>query len=346
MVGISVIVIACPCALALATPIATLVGISMGAKKGVLFKEAAFLETMAKANKVFFDKTGTLTDGALNVVNKHEFEPIEDEKIAKLLFASIHPVAKAVYQELGIDVKQTDFTSYELMAGKGMVAKTQEHTYHGGSRIYLESLGMDLPELATDKTQFFIAKDKQLARVYDLEDQVKAESKVLIDYLHQRGIQTYMLTGDHERSAQRVANQLGMDKVHASLTPQKKADLIKENREAGDVTVMVGDGINDIVVLATADIGIAMGKGADVTIDSSDVVLLHDDMKSLKDAFAISQRSYQLIRQNLQISLVYNVITIPLAMAGMIIPLIAALSMSLSSLLVVGNSLRVKALKF
>lgn len=346
MVGISVLIIACPCALALATPIASLVGVSMGAEKGVLFKESAMLETLAKTTKVFFDKTGTLTEGKLEVSHTHKLGDISDEEIAALLFASIHPVAKAIFSELNVEITQNAFDHYELLPGKGIYAINDGITYHGGSQKYFNTLGIQTPEIDTTKTLFFVAKESKLVCYFELEDKLRDESLELVEYLDKRGIELFMLTGDHEQSAKHVAQQLNISEVHASLSPEDKAAFIRDNRRSNDVIVMVGDGLNDILVLAAADIGIAMGKGADVTIDSSDVVLLHDDMKSLKEAFVISARSFRLIKQNLAISLVYNVITIPLAMAGYIIPLIAALSMSLSSLLVVGNSLRVKILKF
>jgi P-type Cu+ transporter len=345
MVGISVIVIACPCALALATPIASLVGVSMGAKNGVLFKEAAFLETMAKTTKVFFDKTGTLTNGNLEVINEMNFDDIDKTIISALVEGSIHPVSKAILRYLDLK-ERIEFSSYELVSGKGIKAEYRGDIYLGGSKVYLESQGIACDSLdPSEYTQFLVAKNSTLIHLFELEDEVKEGAKEFISYLKSRSITPTMLTGDHDKVARSIADQIGIENVHASLTPQDKLELLQENRLENDVVVMVGDGINDILVLANADIGIAMGSGADVSIDSSDIVLLSDDMKSLKEAFEISSMSFHLIKQNLKISLLYNVITIPLAMAGYIIPLIAALSMSLSSLLVVANSLRVKWMK-
>lgn len=343
MVAISVIVIACPCALALATPIATLVGVSMGAKKGVLFKEAAQLESMAKTTKVFFDKTGTLTDAKLTVCKEEYFEAVDKALLASLVYSSIHPISKAVYRHVDLKAEDGFFDSLELIAGKGMLGKKGSDCYYGGSSAYLMEMGISLPDVKSENSHFHVAKNSMLLASFELKDDIKEGSLALINYLKKRDIEVHMLTGDHLGVAQKVAKTLGIDHVHASLTPQEKAKYILRDKNEDDVFVMVGDGINDILVLASADIGIAMGSGADVTIDSSDIVLLHGDMKSLQEAFEIARQSFHLIKQNLKISLLYNVITIPLAMAGLVIPLVAALSMSLSSLLVVGNSLRVKS---
>jgi len=343
MVGISVIVIACPCALALATPIASLVGVSMGAKKGVLFKESAQLETMAKTTKVFFDKTGTLTEGKLSVSKEEYFEDFDKGILASMVYASIHPVSKAIYRHIDLKVEHNYFDSYELVVGKGMKATYKNSTYYGGSAQYLKDIGVTVKDEDSDNTLFFVVHNNKIMARFELSDEVKSGSLELINYLKSRDIEVHMLTGDHLAVANKVAQKLGINHVHASLTPEDKAKYMLTHKKDDDVFVMVGDGINDILVLASADIGIAMGSGADVTIDNSDIVLLQGDMKSLKEAFDIAAQSFHLIKQNLQISLLYNVVTIPLAMGGMVIPLVAALSMSLSSLLVVGNSLRVKA---
>ena len=343
MVGISVIIIACPCALALATPIASLVGVSLGAKKGVLFKEAKFLETLALAQKVFLDKTGTLTQGKPHIVQEQIFAGFDPLEVARLLETSTHPISQAVRTTLPAIVEHTHFDSHEIVLARGIKATHHADFFCAGNAEFLRQEGVEIDALTTSYIHFYIAKNGKLIAHYELEDPIREGAGALVTYLKSRNIDVVMLTGDHDASARRVAEMVGIDHVYSALTPLEKSQIIARHKKA--TCVMVGDGMNDTVALATADIGISMGAGASVAIDTSDIVLLHDDIQSLQAAFKISKNSYALIKQNLVISLVYNAITIPLAMAGWIIPLFAALSMSFSSLLVVANSLRVQWMK-
>ncbi|MBP9490663.1 MAG: heavy metal translocating P-type ATPase [Aliarcobacter sp.] len=350
IVAVSVIVIACPCALALATPMASLVGISELAKKGLLFKEAKFIESLAVTNTVVFDKTGTLTKGELNVAKAR----IMDDNIHKLnllysiISASTHPVSRSIkkYLEEKYDLNEKKLDSVKNVEAKGMSAS---YTNINGKSFELLGGNIELLKqneiyykFDSDKTVYLFAINKIVIATFELEDEIKENAKELIEFLQNKNIQVVMLTGDNENVASNIAKQLGIKKYFAFQTPISKANYIKELKKENKTVVMVGDGVNDSVALSSADVAIAMGNSADVSLAISDVVLLNSSLNSLKDAFIISSKTYKFIKQNLFLSLLYNTVTIPLAMAGWVIPLIAALSMSLSSLMVVLNSLRIK----
>ena len=348
MVGISVIVIACPCALALATPVATLVGLGQGAKRGILFKEAGHLETLAKTDTLVLDKTGTITEGRPQVEAAQWYdEPSKREgdrlKLLALLNASKHPVAIGVAEYLSDDDETMALPildEVEQITAKGMVARCEGQMLSGGNAVLMREQGID-PEGKSTHTFFFFAIGDKLVARFELADQPKADAAKTIRTLKRSGIDVVMLTGDHDAAAAHIAGLVGIERFYAEMTPGQKADTIAQMQSGGHKVVMAGDGVNDILALAQAEIGIAMGNGSDIAIDVSDVVLMNDSLTSLEEAFRIGRATYRLVKQNLALSLVYNAITIPLAMAGYIIPLIAALSMSLSSLLVVGNSMRI-----
>ena len=344
IVGISVIVIACPCALALATPVATLVGLSLGAKRGILFKEAAQLETMAKADTLVLDKTGTITIGKPQVANELIFEAFDKELLYSLNKSSKHPVSKGVAEYLyneNENLSLLSFDEFKQLPALGMEASLNGVELLGGNYRLMRERGIQVEHLS-DKTLFFFAINKKIVAIYELSDKVKDGAYELVSQLRSKNIEVIMLTGDNEKSAFRIANEIGLDKVYFEQTPEAKSEFISKLHSENRTVVMVGDGVNDILALARADIGIVMGSGSDIAVEISDVILLNDSLISLHDAFKISRTTYGLIKQNLAISLLYNAITIPLAMAGLIIPLIAAISMSVSSLLVVGNSMRIR----
>ena len=348
IIGISVIVIACPCALGLATPMATLVGISMAAKRGILFKEASFLESMAKSDVLFLDKTGTITQGKPSVQHVHIRDGFDTSLLYALVSTSNHPISKGIAAYLS--QKYDDITSIILkdiqsIDAKGLTATHYKQTLMGGNASLLKEKGLDVP-MDSENILFFFAIDNEVVAHFELSDTIRENAAQSIDAIKEMGVEIVMLTGDHEKSAQKVASQVGISQVYSKLLPQDKANIIDEYHKQGHVTVMVGDGINDAVALALSDIAIAMGNGADISIDVSDVVLLDDKIESLHEAYTLSKRTYRGIKENLGFSLMYNVIAVPLAMMGFVNPLIAALSMSLSSLVVVGNSLRIKNLKF
>ncbi|MGE4463058.1 MAG: heavy metal translocating P-type ATPase [Arcobacter sp.] len=350
IVAVSVIVIACPCALALATPMASLIGISELAKKGLLFKEAKFIETLAVASSVVFDKTGTLTKGELNVSKAR----ILDDNIHKLnllyslLSASSHPVSISIkkYLESKYDLKIKELETVKNIEAKGMSAiykniEEKEFEIIGGNIELLREFGIYY-KFDSTKTVYLFAINKKVIATFELEDKIKDDAKEIIEYLQNKNIDVIMLTGDNEQVASKIANELNIKKYFAKQTPVSKANYIKELKKENKIVVMVGDGVNDSVALSNADVAIAMGNSADISLAVSDIVLLNSTLNSLKDAFVISNKTYKYIKQNLSLSIVYNMITIPLAMAGLVIPLVAALSMSLSSLMVVLNSLRIK----
>ncbi|MCG3697754.1 heavy metal translocating P-type ATPase [Aliarcobacter butzleri] len=350
IVAVSVIVIACPCALALATPMASLVGISELAKKGLLFKEAKFIETLAVASSVVFDKTGTLTKGELNVVKAR----ILDDNIHKLnllyslIDSSTHPVSLSIkrYLEKNYNLELKKLENVKNIEAKGMSATyknvdEKEFEILGGNVELLREFGIYY-KFDSSRTVYLFAINKRVIATFELEDEIKDGSKELINYLQNKNIEVIMLTGDNEQVASKIAKELGIKKYLSHQTPVSKADFIKELKKQNKVVVMVGDGVNDSVALSSSDVAIAMGNSADISLAVSDVVLLNSTLKSLKEAFVISNKTYKHIKQNLAFSLLYNATTVPLAMAGFVIPLIAALSMSLSSLIVVLNSLRIK----
>ncbi len=340
MVGISVIIIACPCALALATPVATLVGLGLGARRGILFKEAAQLETMAKANVIVLDKTGTITKGIPEVIRVTRLAPFDEALLFALVSSSNHPIAQGVGRYLDVDTPQSLHEVTQWQA-RGIGASVEGNTLLGGNARLMQEHGIDA-SVHSKHSLFYFAVNGKVCAIYELSDVTKEDSLQAIESIKRRGIEVVMLTGDHEENARHIADTVGIEHLQHSLTPEAKAAYVQQRQENGDVVIMAGDGVNDILALANANIGIAMGNGSDIAIEVSDVVLLGDNLTALSDALAISQTTFKLIKQNLGISLLYNAITIPLAMAGYIIPLIAAISMSLSSLLVVGNSMRVR----
>ena len=350
IVAVSVIVIACPCALALATPMASLIGISELAKRGLLFKEAKFIETLAVANTVVFDKTGTLTNGELNVVKAS----ILDENIYKLnllysiLNASTHPVSTSIKKYLlsiyDLEIKKlTDVKNIEAKGMSAVYTNVDGRAFKllGGNIELLKQNDIHY-EFDSDKTVYLFTINKEVIATFELEDEIKDNAQNLIKFLQEKNIEVVMLTGDNEKVASRIAKQLNINKYFSTQTPISKANYIKELKKQNKIVVMVGDGVNDSVALSSADVAIAMGNSADVSLAISDVVLLNSTLSSLQDAFLISNKTYKFIKQNLGLSILYNMVTIPLAMFGYVIPLVAALSMSLSSLMVVLNSLRIK----
>ena len=342
MVGISVIIIACPCALALATPVATIVGLALGAKRSILFKSAAQIETMAKATMFVLDKTGTITKGCPCVVYATYHAPYDRWALLALVSSSKHPISLGIVEYLDkteVGIQAGGIAEVNEIPARGLVGRFGGVMIAGGNALLMEEMGIET-KTVSDKSLFYYAVDGQLCATFELQDLPKDNAFESIKVLKGYGLRVVMLTGDHEASAMRVASAVGIDEVHAHVTAQEKADFITKAHEEKHIVVMAGDGVNDLLALARADIGIAMGSGSDIAIEVSDIVLLNDSLVSLTEAYAISRRTYGLIKQNLGISLVYNAITIPLAMMGYVIPLVAAISMSLSSLLVVGNSMR------
>ncbi|RLA70116.1 MAG: cadmium-translocating P-type ATPase [Epsilonproteobacteria bacterium] len=348
IVGISVIVIACPCALGLATPMATLVGISIAAKRGILFKEASFLETMAKSDILALDKTGTITEGKPSVINTEIFADLDPSLLHALVNTSNHPISKGIanYLEKEYETIHTlNLEEINSIEAKGLKASYNGKQLMGGNAQLLQAEEISV-ETDSPNALFFFAIDQILIARFELSDTIREGAKEAIKNIQELGVKVVMLTGDHEQSAQSVASQVGIEEVHAKLLPQDKAALVDRFHKEKHVVVMVGDGINDAIALASSDIAIAMGNGADVAISVSDIVLLDEKPASIYESYKLSRRTYGAVKENLGFSLLYNVVAVPLAVMGFVNPLVAALSMSLSSLVVVGNSMRIKSLKF
>jgi Cu+-exporting ATPase len=342
--AISVIVIACPCALGLATPMATLIGVSRAAKRGILFKESRMLETMAKSTLLALDKTGTITEGKPSVIHMDTHEEFDPALLLALVHSSNHPVSQGIERYLhdtNNDLTPAPLTDIKSIDAKGILARSGDKHLAGGNSALMKHLGVET-DFESEHTLFLFAVEEKIVATITLQDKIKSEAKETIAKLKQQGLKIIMLTGDHQKSATSIAKQVGIDTVHYSLLPTDKAALIDQFHEGGEIVVMAGDGINDAVALAKSDIACAMGSGADIAIEVSDVVVLDDRLESLADAFAISKRTFAAVKQNLGFSILYNMITVPLAVIGYVTPLIAAISMSLSSLVVVANSSRIK----
>ena len=347
-IAISVLVIACPCALSLATPIATLVAMGTATKRSIVFKDAKVLETLAKCDIIAFDKTGTLSKANLKVLSEQRFLPFDDEALLALASASTHPISKAVASYILEKTcalspfSQGALENIQNIAGKGISATYKGVKIAGGSKAFVKSLGASLADdTGGSSSEYYFMYDNKLVARFLLDDELREGAKASIKELKKMGLKVLMLSGDKQIVASKVASELGIDESHGELNPEQKALLIKELQKSANV-VMVGDGINDILALKSANVGIAMGSGASVSVGVSDVVLLRDELGDLVFALRQAKKTFKVIKENLFISLVYNALSIPLAMAGFIIPLFAAISMSFSSLLVVLNSLRLK----
>lgn len=386
IIAISVIVISCPCALALATPIASVVGISRGFREGVLFKQARFLETLAKCEVVLFDKTGTLTQGKLSVKKEFDFETRWDfskNLLVDFLSHFTHPIALALKDFLELKNLRKNEISKNLKEAKQTSQRGIYGIYEdrqgkvrllGGSLEYLQSQGVSINEaskIAQNYPQMSIfayavenveiieahQKDKpsneaksnerineakstktlpQIHSLYLLQDSLKNGAKELVASLKKAGKKVLLISGDRQCVVESIAKELGIESYKGALLPKDKLEIIRSHKNA----VMIGDGLNDILALQSAEVGIAMGAGSAMAIAQGDVVVLDDSLEGVGRAFSIATRTYSRIKQNLAISLVYNALLIPLALCGFVIPLVAALSMSLSSLLVVANSMR------
>lgn len=344
MIAVSVIIIACPCALALATPVATLVGLRISASRGILFKEASGLETMAKATTLVLDKTGTITIGKPEVIKENIYKEFDKKLLYSLVSGSKHPIAKGVakyIKEHTKEILEVILDEYTQIPSKGIKAKYKDKEFLGGNIKLLKEHNI-YTEYFTNNSNFYFVIDGEVVATYELKDKIKDGIKELMANMKQNKIDVILLSGDHEEITKNIALEVGIKKYMYEQTPQDKATYINKLHNEDKKVIMVGDGVNDILALASADIAIAMGSGSDIAVEVGDVILLDDSLKSLNDAFKISNTTFNLIKQNLFISLLYNTLTVPLAMAGYVIPLFAAISMSLSSLLVVGNSMRIR----
>lgn len=364
-IGIAVLVISCPCALGLATPVAITVATGKAAEKGILIKSAASLELMGRVNTVVLDKTGTVTEGKPRVTDVLCAANVTEEELlcaaASLEKPSGHPLADAIVQEAERrSIPLCAVSDFAAVAGGGVQAVQDGKTLYAGNDRYMESIGADTAALrdaaemlaAQGKTPLYFAEDRQLLGVIAVADVVKPDSAAAIAALRRSGCEVVLLTGDNQRTAEAIARQVGVDRVIAQVLPQDKARCIEDLQKAGRLVAMVGDGVNDAPALVTADVGLAIGAGTDVAIESADVVLMRSSLMDIVDAAALSRATLRNIRQNLFWAFFYNSIGIPVA-AGVLYPalgitlnpMIAAAAMSLSSVCVVSNALRLRGWK-
>jgi Cu+-exporting ATPase len=360
--AVAVLIIACPCALGLATPMSIMVGTGRGATLGVLIKNAEALEIMEKVDTLVVDKTGTLTEGKPKLVTVQAANGFAEEEVlqlaASLERASEHPLAEAIVQgaeDRGISLSQTD--DFESVTGKGVSGNVNGRRVALGNIKLLESLGIDAGELpqqaeagrAEGQTVMFVALDGKAAGMVGVADPIKASTPEAIRDLHAEGVKVVMLTGDSRTTAEAVASKLNIDRVEAEVLPEQKAEIVKQLQAEGRIVAMAGDGINDAPALAQSHVGVAMGTGTDVAMESAGVTLVKGDLRGIVRARRLSRAVMRNIRQNLFFAFIYNSLGVPVA-AGVLYPvfgillspMLAAVAMSFSSVSVIANSLRLR----
>lgn len=359
LAAVTVLVIACPCALGLATPTAIMVGIGKGAENGILIKDAESLELSKKINAIILDKTGTITEGKPKVT---DIEWLTEENNVKNILLSIekqseHPLAEAVVNHLS-EVSIVSLSSFESVTGKGVKAVFDGQTYFVGNAKLLSENNIVPTEILQQKAQqwtteaktvIWFSDSQKVLAVIAISDTIKATSVAAISELQAMNIETYMLTGDNPKTAKSVAHQSGIKHFRAEMLPQDKADFVKQLQQNGKIVAMVGDGINDSTALATADVSIAMGKGSDIAMDVAKMTIISSDLLKIPQAIRLSKQTVATIRQNLFWAFIYNVIGIPIA-AGILYPfngfllnpMLAGAAMAMSSVSVVTNSLLLK----
>lgn len=364
--AVAVLIIACPCALGLATPMSVMVGVGRGAKEGVLIKNAEVLEVMEKVDTVVVDKTGTLTQGRPELTAIETFGDWDETTVLKLAAAveaqSEHPLAQAVLRRAKSDgVAISETISFDSITGGGVRATVDEHRVLIGKADLLDEQSITGTEAGRVKasqhqsegaTVIFVAIDGGLAAIMAITDPIKESTPAALDTLHSLGLRVVMLTGDAQPTARAVAEKLGIDEFHAGVSPRDKHDFVKRLKEEGKVVAMAGDGINDAPALAESNVGIAMGTGTGVAIESAGVTLIGGDLRGVAAAINLSRKTMSNIRQNLFFAFIYNALGVPVA-AGLLYPvfgvllspMIAAAAMSFSSVSVIANALRLRAAK-
>jgi len=361
--AVSVLIIACPCALGLATPMSIMVGVGKGAIGGVLIKSAEALERMEKIDTLVVDKTGTLTEGKPRVVAVVPAEGRSEAEVlslaASLERSSEYPLAAAIVAAARArSLPLLDPADFASATGKGVTGKVEGHAVALGNSKLMDELGVALGKLVTradelrkdGATVLFLAIDGKPGALLAIADPIKATTAAALDSLRADGVRIVMLTGDNKTTAAAVAGKLGITDVEADVLPADKNRIVKQLRSEGRVVAMAGDGVNDAPALAEADVGIAMGTGTDVAMQSAGVTLVKGDLAGIARARALSRATMRNIRQNLTLAFVYNVVGIPIAagvlypsLGVLLSPIIAALAMALSSVSVIGNALRLRS---
>lgn len=353
----AVLVIACPCALGLATPTSIMVGSGLSAEHGILFKDAASLEETGKVNAIIFDKTGTLTAGTLAVelakpVNASEVDLLN--YVASLESKTSHPIGKALVRyATEFNGVISEVVNYEEVPGHGLQGNVNGTLVQIGHSRWMTELGYDMAALmdeiqaseAQGMSVSVVAADGNIAGILGVADVVRQESIDVIKQLKDLGVEVWMLTGDNKRTAAHIGKLVGINHIMAEVLPQDKANKVAELKAQGKMVAMVGDGINDAPALATADVGIAIGSGTDIAMESADVVLMNASLSTLVSAFKASRKTMKNIKENLFWAFIFNTLGIPLAGVGMLTPMIAGTAMAFSSFTVVSNSLRLKRAK-
>ena len=364
---VTVLVIACPCALGLATPTAIMVGVGTGAENGILIKDAESLELSYKVNAIILDKTGTITEGKPQVKNQSwELGDVDKDFLSTVVYTiesySEHPLADSILDILEKNKSdKLQIEKFESITGKGVTAIINNVSYYVGNLKLIRDNGIEIPSNLNDNiklwseqgnTIVYFSDDKIVRAIFAISDKIKSSSSEAIKKLHDLGIEVYMLTGDNEQTAKAVSKQVGIKHFKANTLPSDKANFAKELQQKGKVVAMVGDGINDSHALAQADVGIAMSKGSDIAMDVAKMTLISSDLTKLPQAINLSRKTVRTIRQNLFWAFIYNLIGIPIA-AGILYPftgfllnpMIAGAAMALSSVSVVSNSLRLRLSK-
>lgn len=358
--AVAVLIIACPCALGLATPMAIMVGVGRGAELGILVKSAEALEHLHRVNVVIIDKTGTLTLGKPKLITRESLDPSVDVNDALILAASLeqaseHPLAAAFVQAASERrLALEPVRDFNAIPGKGVTGNVAGFQLLLASPAHLKSTGIAIDSVETrlqslreqGQTVLLLAVNGRLAALFGVTDPLKPSSIDAVRQLREDGVEVVMATGDSLATAQFIGRQLGIAQIHAEVLPQDKRKIVQDLQAAGKIVAMAGDGINDAPALAQADVGIALGTGTDIAMESAPIILVRGDLRAIADARALSRATLNAIRQNLALAFAYNVLAIPLAAIGILTPVWAAAAMSLSSLSVVANSLRLRLASF
>jgi Cu+-exporting ATPase len=357
--AVAVLIIACPCALGLATPLGIMVGVGRGAENGILIRNAEALEILEKADTLVVDKTGTLTEGKPRLVAAEPMPGVTEEDLLRLAAslerASEHPLAAAILK--GAEARGLtlfDVSDFQAATGKGVIGKVAGCMVALGNaalmadqHVAIDPLRPRLEELRrAGQTAMLVAVDGRLVGLVAIADPIRASTPEAIRLLHEAGMHVMMLTGDSRTTAEAVARTLGIDEVIAEVLPQQKHEVVKRLQGEGHIVAMAGDGINDAPALAQAQVGLAIGTGTDVAMESAGVTLVHGDLRAIARARRLSRATMRNIRQNLLLAFIYSALSIPVAAVGLISPMWASAAMSLSSLSVVSNSLRLRKVKF
>jgi Cu2+-exporting ATPase len=356
----SVLIITCPCAFGIATPMSMAVASGQGARFGIMVKNSAVLETLSKVTHIVFDKTGTLTTGKMRVQHVVTDAEWEDEALLRLAAGaerySEHSIGQAIVDSAlarQIDVEAINPQDFDNLPGHGVSATIDGRRLMVGKASWLQDEGVAIPETLRSRIDelerqayscIFVAVDGCFAGLMAIADELRHDARALVEQLRHDGVRMTLLSGDRRQVAETVAAQLGGMEVIAEVLPQDKDRVIAELQQRGEKVAMVGDGVNDAPALIRADVGIAVASGTDVSVESADIVLMGDELLKVRLAMALSRRTLRTIRQNIGLSLAYNSIMVPLAMMAFVTPLVAAITMPISSLLVIGNAARIRTL--